>query len=95
MKVNGKLHGAGSEGGTVAVSVLWGERDVRNVISGTGGGKDLWGLHTGQGPGEGAISGMAGVWVNEEVPPCGGDAAQSHGVWGRGEGPSTGHWRDR
>lgn len=54
------------------------------MVCGTGG-KDFCGLYTGQGPRECAISNMAGVWVSEEVPPCGGDVAQSHGDWGVGE----------
>ena len=81
LKIKGKFHGVGSEGGMVVVSALWGERDVRNVICGTQD-KNFCGLYTGQGPGQGAMNSMAGVWVSEEVLPHGGDVAQSHGDGG-------------
>lgn len=60
MKVKGKFHVVGTEGGTVVVSALWSEGDVRNVICGIGG-KDFCGLYTGQSPGQGAINSMAGM----------------------------------
>lgn len=99
LAVKGKSQGAGSRGGMGVGSLcLVGQArrggGAADVICGIGG-RDSGGLYAGHGPGEGAISSMAGVWVNEEVPPCGGDAAQSHGVWARGAGPSTGRWCER
>lgn len=45
LKIKGKFHGVGSEGGMVVVSASWGERDVRNGICGTPHKELLWTIY--------------------------------------------------
>ena len=89
LKIKGKFHGVRSEGGLVVVSSSWSERDVSSVICGTRD-KKFCELYTGQGPRQGAMRSMVGVWVSEEVPSHGGYMAQSHGD-GRGQGVGGSH----